>query len=135
MWCRSAVGFSLGFLVAACRIRSAARDTRSRPCIRCMLWLRGFPLVSALRSIDSAGTGVPLFANFTATMPESDYFNSFIVDSDYLLSSAAPARLPGQVEALPSPGEGCTCVPRFLRQRGAQQNLTMIGSAGIAFGR
>ena len=119
------MSFSFGFLVAACRIRSAACDMRTRPRVRCMLWLRGFPLVSALRSIDSAGTGVPLFADFTATMPESDCFNSFIVDSDYLLSSAAPARLPGQIEALPSRGEGCTCVPGFLRQRGAPQTLTM----------
>ena len=39
--------------------------------------------------------------------------------------SAAPARLPGQIEALPSPGVGCTCVPGFLRQRGARQTLTM----------
>ena len=125
MGCRSAVSFSFGFLVAACRIRSAACDRRTRPCVRCMLWLRGFPLVSALRSIDSAETDVPLFADFTATMPESDCFNSFIVDSDYLLSSAAPARLPGRVKALPSPDEGCTRVPGFLRQRGARQTLTM----------
>ena len=30
MWCISAVSFSFGFLVAACRIRSAACDTRAR---------------------------------------------------------------------------------------------------------
>ena len=58
-------------------------------------------------------------------MTESDCFNSYIIDSEYLLSSAAPARLPGRTEALPSPGVGCTCVPGFLRQRGARQTLTM----------
>ena len=58
-------------------------------------------------------------------MAGSDCFNPFFIDSDYLLSSAAPARLPGRIEALPSPGVGCTCVPGFLRQRGAPQSPTM----------
>ena len=98
---------------------------RSRPCVRCMLWPHGFPLVPALPSIGSAGTDIPLFADLTGTMAGSDCFNPFVIDSDYLLSSAAPARLPGQIEALPSPDVGCTCVPGFLRQRGARQTLTM----------
>ncbi len=58
-------------------------------------------------------------------MAGSDCFDPFVIDSDYLLSSAAPARLPGQIEALPSLGVGCTCVPGFLRQRGARQTLAM----------
>ena len=66
-----------------------------------------------------------MFADLTGTMAGSDCFNPFVIDSDYLLSSAAPARLPGQIEALPSPDVGCTCVPGFLRQRGARQTLTM----------
>ena len=119
------MSFSFGFLVAACRIRSAACDMRPRPRVRCMLWPRGFPLVPVLSSIGSAGTDVPLFVDFLGTMTESDCFNSYIIDSEYLLSSAAPARLPGRTEALPSPGVGCTCVPGFLRQRGARQTLTM----------
>ena len=109
--CRSAVSFSFGFLVAVCRIRSAACDTRARPCVRCVLWRRGFPLVPALPSFDSAGTEVPLFAALIGTMAESDCFNPFIIDSDSLLSSAAPVRLPGRVEALSGPLRGRTCVP------------------------
>ena len=35
--------------------------------------LPGFPLGSVLGSIDSAGTEVPLFADFSATMTESDF--------------------------------------------------------------
>ena len=105
MWCISAVSFSFGFLVAACRIRSAACDTRARPCVRCVLWLRGFPLVPALPSVGSAGTEVPLFAAFNGTMAGSDCFNPCIIDSDYL---------PGQVEALSGPLRGRTCVPGFL---------------------
>ena len=66
-----------------------------------------------------------MFADFTGTMAGSDCFNPFVIDSDYLLSSAAPARLPGRIEALPSPDVGCTCVPGFLRQRGARQSLTI----------
>ena len=119
------MSFSFGFLVAACRIRPAACDMRSRPCVRCMLWPRGFPLVPALPSTGSAGTDVPLFAGFAGTMAGSDCFNPFVMDSDSLLSSAAPTRPPGQTEALPSPDAGCTCVPGFLRQRGARQSLTL----------
>ena len=119
------MSFSFGFLVAACRIRSATWDMRTRPCVRCMPWPRGFPLVPALPSIGSAGTAVPLFADFTGAMAGSDCFNPFVIDSDHLLSSAAPARLPGRIEALPSPGVGCTCVPGFLRHRGALRTLAM----------
>ena len=40
---------------------------------------------------------------------------------------AGRARLPGRIDALPSPGVKCTCtcVPGFRRQRGAPQSLTM----------
>ena len=114
MWCNSAVSFSFGFLVAACRIRSAACVTRARRCIRCVLWPRGFPLVPALPSVGSAGTEVPLFAALIGTMARSDCSNPFIIDSDYLLSSAAPVRRPGRIGALSGPLRGRTCVPGFL---------------------
>ncbi len=48
---------------------------------------------------------VPLFAGITGTMAESDHFNRFVIDSEILLFSAAPARLPGRIEALQSPGK------------------------------
>ena len=38
----------------------------------------------------------------------------FIIDSDYLLSSAAPVRRPGRIGALSGPLRGRTCVPGFL---------------------
>ena len=44
-----------------------------RSCARRVLWPSGFPLGSVLGSIDSAGTEVPLFADFSATMTESDF--------------------------------------------------------------
>ena len=84
------MSFSFGFLVAACRIRAAACDTRARLCVRWVLWLCGFPLVPALPSVDSAGTEVPLFVALIGTMAGSDCFNPFIIDSDSLLSPAAP---------------------------------------------
>ena len=64
MWCKSAVSFSCGFLVAACRIRSTACDTPTRPCVRYVLWSCEFPLVEALPSGNSAGAFAPLFAAF-----------------------------------------------------------------------
>ena len=61
----NASGSYLGYLTAkACRIRPAAWLTLSRRCVRRVLSLRGFPLVEAHPSTDSAGTPVPLFARF-----------------------------------------------------------------------
>ena len=79
MWCRSAVSFSRGFLVAACRIRSTAWDTPSRPCVRSVLWSREFPLVEALPSGDSAGVCAPLFAAFNGSTASSDFFIPCII--------------------------------------------------------
>ena len=79
MWCRSAVSFSCGFLVAACRIRLTACDTLPRPCVRYVLWSREFPLVEALPSGDSAGVCAPLFAAFIGTTASSDFFIPSIV--------------------------------------------------------
>ena len=91
-WWRSAVRRSRGSRCTNCRIRSAACVTLARPCVRRVLWLPAFPLGSVLRSIDSAGTGVPLFADFTATMTESDFSTPFILGYGFLLSSATPPR-------------------------------------------
>ena len=113
MWCKSAVSFSCGFLVAACRIRSTACDTLSRPCVRCVLWPREFPLVEALPSGGSAGALAPLFAAFTGTIASSDFFIPCIIGYGVLLPAAAPVRLPGQNEDLPGPGEGRTNVHGF----------------------
>lgn len=79
MWCKSAVSFSCGFLVAACRIRSTAWDTLSRHCVRHVLWSCGFPLVEALPSSRSAGAFVPLFAALTGTPASSDFFIPCII--------------------------------------------------------
>src|SRR5215468_12724651 len=43
MWCRSAVSFSSFLSLAAFRTRSSACDTRSRPCVRCVLCSLAFP--------------------------------------------------------------------------------------------
>ena len=74
------------------RIRSAACDTLSQPCVWRMLWLSRFPSGSVLRSIGSAGTVVPLFADFKATIPESDFSMPFIIGYGFLLSFAIPLR-------------------------------------------
>ena len=76
-------------------------------------------MVPAFPSVDSAGTDAPLFAALNGTMAESDCFNPFIIDSDYLLSSAAPVRRPGRIEALSGPLRGRTYVPGFQRRREA----------------
>ena len=57
-----------------------------------VLWPSRFPLGSVLGSIGSAGTAVPLFADFTATMTESDFSMPFIFGYGFLLSLAIPPR-------------------------------------------
>ena len=113
MWCKSAVSFSCGFLVAACRIRSTACDTPTRPCVRYVLWSCEFPLVEALPSGNSAGAFAPLFAAFIGTPASSDFFIPCTIGYGILLPSAAPVRLPGQNEDLPGPDEGRTNVHGF----------------------
>ena len=76
-------------------------------------------MVPAFPSVDSAETDARLFAALNGTMAESDCFNPFIIDSDYLLSSAAPARRPGRIEALSGSLRGRTYVPGFQRRREA----------------
>ena len=132
-WCRSAVSFSCGFLVAACRIRSAAWVTLSRLCVRRVLSRRGFPLVEALPSTDSAGARAPLFARFAGSMAPSDFFTPCISGFGYLLPFAAPARLPGQSEDLPGPGGGRTCVPGVSDAAKPFHTSPLHGAVGVAF--
>ena len=117
-WWRSAVRRSCGSRRTNCRIRSAACDALSRRCVRRALWLSGFPLGSVLGSIGSAGTGVPLFADFTATTTESDFSMPFIFGYGFLLSSATPPTTAGWHGDLPGPGSARTCVPGFFDTAG-----------------
>ena len=81
-----------GSLCTNCRIRSAACVTLSQSCVRRVLWPSRIPLGSALGPTGSAETGVPLFADSTATMTESDLSVPFIFGCEFLLSSATPPR-------------------------------------------
>ena len=123
MWCNSA-SFSFGFLLLAV----SAPPCHARPalCPSC------FGLAIPLGSSGSAGTEVPLFAALIGTMARSDCSNPFIIDSDYLLSSAAPVRRPGRIGALSGPLRGRTCVPGFLTPR-SPRALTKAG-VSVAFG-
>ena len=60
MWWRSAVNLSFFRCLAACRTRSSACATRSRPCVRCVLCWRAFPLAPTLGSTGSAAVGTRL---------------------------------------------------------------------------
>ena len=53
--CNGAASFSIGSLVAAWRVRSAACITRARRCVQGVRWLRGLPLVPPLPSVDPGG--------------------------------------------------------------------------------
>ena len=65
--------------LAACRTRSSACVTRSRPCVRVRLCWRVFPLAPALGSTGSAAVGTALFVGFTATTAESDFSRPCII--------------------------------------------------------
>ena len=117
-WWRSVVRRSRGSRCTNCRIRSAACVTLSRSCVRRVLWPSRIPLGSVLRSIDSAGTLIPLFADFTATIPESDFSMPFIIGYGFLLSSSDPATTAGWHGDLPGPGAVRTYVHGFLDTAG-----------------
>ena len=48
------MNFSFFLCLATCRTRSSACDTRSRPCVRCVLCQLAFPSAPTLGSADSA---------------------------------------------------------------------------------
>ena len=79
MWWRSAVNCSFVLCLAACRTRSSAWVTRSRPCVRSVLCWSAFPLVPA-RSTGSA-TGCPVVRRLHHNMAESDFSRPLIVGS------------------------------------------------------
>ena len=106
----NASGSYLGYLTAkACRIHPAAWLTLSRRCVRRVLSLRGFPLVEALPSTNSAGTCTPCSPASTVIFPRptSSLRSS---QASVLLPFAAPARLPVRSEDLPGPDGGRTDV-------------------------
>ena len=89
-----ASGQTSAALSATCRLArlrgpQAACVTRTRHSVRYVLWPVDLPLAPVLRSIDSAGTLIPLFADFTATMTESDSSSPFVSGYD---SSVFPSR-------------------------------------------
>ena len=78
-WWKSAVNFSFLLSLAACRTRSSACVTRSRPSVRCVLCSPTFLLVPALGSTGSAAGEPALFVGFAATMAVCDFSRSCII--------------------------------------------------------
>jgi hypothetical protein len=64
------VSFSFYLGLAACRMRSSARDTLSRSCARRVLCWSAFPLTPAVRSAGLAAGCPALFVGFIAVEPE-----------------------------------------------------------------
>ena len=56
------MNFSFFLCLATCRTRSSACDTRSRPCVRCVLCQLAFPSAPTLGSADSAAGCPALFS-------------------------------------------------------------------------
>src|SRR5262249_23200388 len=117
MWWRSAVSFSFLFSLAAFRTRSSACNTRSRPCVRCVLCSSAFPLAPDLRSTGSAaaarGLASALFVGFPAPIAGSDFSRSCIVGYGSSPSRRGPAALDRAVERelsrFPETRSVCTC--------------------------
>ena len=101
-----------GSLVAACRIRSAACVTRAARPVRALasrIPLGSSPSLRRLRRDRGPFVRRPhrYYGQIRLLQPVH-------LDSDYLLSSAAPVRRPGRIGALSGPLRGRTCVPGFL---------------------
>ena len=98
--------------LAACRTRSRAYDTRSRPCVRCVLCSLAFLLVPALGPTGSAASAIvadALFVGFPATMAECDFSRSFIIGYGSSLPGAGQSSTRdfpvGQPRDLPVPAQ------------------------------
>jgi hypothetical protein len=123
MWWRSAVSFSFLLSLAAFRTRSSACDTRSRPCVRCVLCSLAFPLAPDLCSTGSAAaeTGVAsaLFVGFPAPIAGSDFSRSCIVGYGSSPSRRGPAAIDRAVERELSrfPEIRSFCICQVLRPR------------------
>ena len=88
---RSNVSRTLGNLPSRTPAWPSSRLCHANPAQRPVRALAALtsPLAPVLRSIDSAGTLIPLFADFTATMTESDSSSPFVSGYD---SSVFPSR-------------------------------------------
>ncbi len=84
-----------------------------------MLVVLAFPFVSPLRSIDSAAVTAALFADFTASMGDSDFLESFVIG---LWRFAFPMRTsgknPGRLQDLPVPEQGTSAHAGFYDHAG-----------------
>ena len=95
-------------------MRSAACDPLPRFCARCGLCPTALPLGPALPSSNSAGLEGPLFAAFSGTMAESDFFQSFIIGLRNNSFPLRPLYDKGRLKDLPGPGGLLRRVPWFL---------------------
>ena len=106
--------------LAACRMRSSACDTLSRFCARHVVCWSTFPLAPALRSVGSAANRSALFADFPATMAESDFPRPCIIGYGSSPSRCGPNRFAavGQTWDLPVPAQEASAHARFFDHAG-----------------
>src|SRR5665811_1270357 len=95
-------------ILATCRMRPSACDTRTRYCARCVLCWLAFPSASALGSTGSAADRSALFVGFAATMAESDSPRPCIIGYGSSPSRCGPdqQRACGRTWGLPVPAQG-----------------------------
>lgn len=98
---------SLGCAFACCRMRARPGDTLSRLCVRHVLVVLAFPLVSPLGSRDSAPVCPGLFVALIATMGDSDFLESCIIGlRRYAFPMRTGTSCDGRFQDLPVPKQG-----------------------------
>ena len=105
-------------------MRSAACDPLPRFCARRGLWPTPLPLGPALPSSNSAGPEEPLFAAFSGTVTESDFFQSFIIGLRINSFPLRPLYDRGAIERPPRSRWTASARALVLRPRGAPPRLT-----------
>jgi len=105
--------------------RSSPGDTLSRPCVRRVVDAIAFPLVSALGSVDSAVDCSTLFADFFATMAESESSRPCIIGYSSSLSRCGPNAVLWSVARPPGSRARSFCTCQVLRPRGAAWALAI----------
>ena len=125
------MNFSSFLSLAAFRTRSSACDTRSRPCVRCVLCSFAFPSAPALCYTGSAASATDvasaLFVGFPAPIAGSDFSRSCIIGYGSSPPRCGPAAIDRAVERelsrFPVTRSVCTC--QGLRPRRAIWTLAL----------
>jgi hypothetical protein len=127
------VSFSFRCSLTVCRRRSSPGDTLSRACVRHVADVITFPSALTLRFIGSAVAPSTLFADFDATIAESESSRPYIIGYDSSSSRCGPMPAYGRLRGLPVPAQGVCTHARFSDHAGPRPRTCDSARERVAF--